>query len=372
MNHTYPGKVIDSDTGLVEVTITTDNGPEIHEYTHGSAVNIPNGTLVEMDFRKSRVTGELFPRAVRIVQPETKSHNWEKRGKFYFSKEVRTGFDLALFSATRHGFGTLLLHGASGVGKTSAIYAMADWINDNLDQYPDIKRQMEAHGISEIASHVEHIQKLRYGPQLLGRKDLVKNGDGSETKQTLSLFTEMIERGFVIIGLDEINRTAPSIANILLSLLDFQGRIEVDGYEIKRGPMVIVVATINEKFWFTGTTAMDLALRRRFRYDATVTFPPPNVQVDILMDQEPGLKHHYATVISAIFAMLRSNDKLPNKPVDISPDAALSVAESTVWFAEQNHPNPVREAFQYTVMPKITEKSVEPIFLAALNEYALE
>ena len=81
-----------------------------------------------------------------------------------------------------------------------------------------------------------------------------------------SQFVRAVEAGNHVILLDELNRANPSLLNTLMPLLD--GRrftyLEEKGAKIQVGAGTVFFATMNEGAGYTGTSALDRAVRDRF------------------------------------------------------------------------------------------------------------
>lgn len=81
-----------------------------------------------------------------------------------------------------------------------------------------------------------------------------------------SQFVRAVEAGNHVILLDELNRANPSLLNTLMPLLD--GRrftyLEEKGSKIRVGAGTVFFATMNEGAGYTGTSALDRAVRDRF------------------------------------------------------------------------------------------------------------
>jgi len=110
-----------------------------------------------------------------------------------------------------------------------------------------------------------------------------------------SRFAEAVsaERGTVL--LDELSRDRGGNAhNIILTLLDRQGYMSLDEHEdspiIRKGAHVCFISTANVGMEYTGTEALDKALRDRMDVVIDMDFPPKEYEVKILMFRCPGLR----------------------------------------------------------------------------------
>lgn len=100
-----------------------------------------------------------------------------------------------------------------------------------------------------------------------------------------SQFDKAICDGNIVILLDEINRVHPSILNTLLPLLDARGftYLEEKGSNITVGPGVVFFATMNEGAVYTGTTAIDVALKDRFPRIIEVKYLEADKEAELLV-----------------------------------------------------------------------------------------
>lgn len=102
-----------------------------------------------------------------------------------------------------------------------------------------------------------------------------------------SLFVRVLRGGNAVILLDEINRNSPTVNNVLNPLLDARGAtyLEELGETIRVGPNVVFFATMNEGSVYTGTHAMDAALRDRWPRVVEVAYLPRDREVSLLMSR---------------------------------------------------------------------------------------
>lgn len=121
----------------------------------------------------------------------------------------------------------------------------------------------------------------------LGRKGIGEDGTYYE-KSEFIMHLEGIERPPGLIVLDEINRVPPSMANMLMSLLDNRKEIYVPetGETVRVHPEVLWAATMNEGNGFGGTFPIDDALADRLSYVIPRDFPPEDDEVKILVARE--------------------------------------------------------------------------------------
>lgn len=121
-----------------------------------------------------------------------------------------------------------------------------------------------------------------------------------------SLFDRVLSKGNVVICLDELNRASPSICNVLNPLLDARGQtyLEDKGGQIVVGPNVVFFATINEGAIYTGTHAMDAALRDRWPRIVEVTYLPRAKEAQLLISRT-GIGETQANALVEIASQIR-------------------------------------------------------------------
>jgi nitric oxide reductase NorQ protein len=137
------------------------------------------------------------------------------------------------------------------------------------------------------------------------------------------------DRGVVL--LDEMSRAVRDAFNIFLPLLDRQGYLAMDESEdggiIKKGAGVSFVATANVGLEYTGTEALDKALKERFRI-IRMGFPPREWETKILVNRCPGLKAGQASRLVGIAEKQRELATLENEFVEqISTRMLLAAGE---------------------------------------------
>lgn len=155
----------------------------------------------------------------------------------------------------------VLLTGASGYGKTAAYQALAkflefDFIRVNCASITDVK---------EWFGHHE-----------------ARNGS---TLFVPTRMTELMERGNVVILLDETNRVESWLTNSLFGILDHERATEVHDRKITVGPNVIFGMTMNIGAKYAGTFVADAAFTNRVDITASLGAPPPDVELEILKQQ---------------------------------------------------------------------------------------
>jgi len=137
-----------------------------------------------------------------------------------------------------------------------------------------------------------------------GSKTL-ENGQVSWRK---SLFAQAVEKGGVVILLDELNRATPNVLNPLLPLLDRTRAsfIEEVGEVLHVGPGVVFIATLNQGLEFTGTTRLDKALADRFGVTIEAGYLDEEAECALIV-QRTGLDHVSAHKLAKVASTLRAN-----------------------------------------------------------------
>lgn len=100
-----------------------------------------------------------------------------------------------------------------------------------------------------------------------------------------SQFVRAVEAGNHVILLDELNRANPHLLNTLMPLLD--GRrftyLEEKGDKICVGPGTVFFASMNEGAGYTGTSALDRAIRDRFPRAVELTYLGEADEIQLLV-----------------------------------------------------------------------------------------
>ena len=173
--------------------------------------------------------------------------------------------------------------GAAGCGKTEAALQLA--------------------AIAGFSAFVQDCSIVREPRDWFGSKT-VKDGSISWVD---SQFVRAVTRGNTVILLDEANRASLTVGNSLLPLLDRrrQTLVEERGSVVTVAPGTIFVATMNEGAAYTGTSAMDAALRDRFPRVIEMTYLPMNDEVNLLV-QRTGVDSDIARKLVEVAAKTRA------------------------------------------------------------------
>jgi hypothetical protein len=100
-----------------------------------------------------------------------------------------------------------------------------------------------------------------------------------------SQFVKAVEAGNHVILLDELNRANPHLLNTLMPLLDARRftYLEEKGDKICVGPGTVFFASMNEGAGYTGTSALDRAIRDRFPRIVEMTYLGEKDEINLLV-----------------------------------------------------------------------------------------
>lgn len=112
-----------------------------------------------------------------------------------------------------------------------------------------------------------------------------KNIDGGRVVWNESLFVKALETGGHVLVLDEFTRGHQTVMNPLNPLLDGRGftYVEEKGGVVRVGANTVFFATMNEGASYTGTHAIDAAMRDRWQRTIEVTYLPREQEVELLI-----------------------------------------------------------------------------------------
>lgn len=249
--------------------------------------------------------------------------------KYFYMQEEVIHVLKSLEKLSREHPVNILVTGRQGCGKSSLI------------------RQFAAYFKRPFA--VFQIGQLSEPGQLFGEHGL-KSG---ETYYQEFLFPKAITTPRCIIHLEEINRPEhPKALNELFSVLSEDRSIWVDQLGlIKVAEEVIFFASMNEGEEFTGTDAIDVALRDRF-YIIPVDYLPRDIEKNVLINKT-GISEKKADLIIKVLGHLRSD---PQIDTTISVRHSLMISELMVSGAA------LREALVYSL--SITRDIIESLLLS--------
>jgi len=231
----------------------------------------------EFNVELGGVVGKAVTTPEPVIVPDVHAHNltvdWDKVPRphpatFYVLPEVWE----QLCFAVAYGENALLI-GPQGSGKSELGYMVAQGMGYDIDAF-------------------------NFGATQEPRQMLIGNTNFDKVKGTWfskSRFVKAIERDRGVVLLDELTRDRGASAhNIILTLLDRQGYLALDEDEttpvIKKGDGVAFLGTANIGAQYTGTEALDAALRGRFGTIVDLTWPPKEYEIKILMNRSPGLR----------------------------------------------------------------------------------
>lgn len=184
--------------------------------------------------------------------------------------------------------------------------------------------------------------------------------DGS-TVFIRSQFAREIERGDLVVVLDEFNRLEPWLHNTLFPLLDEDGSTVVHDEEFRIGSNVVVVGTINTGYQYTGTFELDEALYNRFELLLEVGPLPPREEANVLVSRT-GVNGDKAERIVKVANVLRDME------VVCSTRTTLLVSRMVASGLS------IREAFEMAIVRRIPQesggKSLRKSVVDALNVQA--
>lgn len=111
-----------------------------------------------------------------------------------------------------------------------------------------------------------------------------------------SQFVKAVEAGNHVILLDELNRANPHLLNTLMPLLDARRftYLEEKGDKICVGPGTVFFASMNEGAGYTGTSALDRAIRDRFPRVVELTYLGEDDEINLLV-KRVGVSDEIAT-----------------------------------------------------------------------------
>lgn len=261
--------------------------------------------------------GELTPADMSDLVSNVKIEPIPTSG-YYVNPEQRLVFNTALGMSLRHPEKAvkLMMVGPSGYGKTTL---------------PRLFAQLTGKRFLRM-----NCATVRDPEEWFGYREAQ---DGS-TVFVRSQFAQALEKGNLVVVLDEFNRLEPWLHNTLFPLLDDDGATVVHDEQFKIGPGVIVVGTINTGYRYTGTFELDEALMNRFEFILEVGPMPTLEEVKVLIERT-NIDEPQAKSIVRMANTLRQND------IICSTRSTLLMANMVTAGLQ------VREAFETAVVKRI-------------------
>lgn len=123
-----------------------------------------------------------------------------------------------------------------------------------------------------------------------------------------SQFVRAVEAGNHVILLDELNRANPHLLNTLMPLLDARRftYLEEKGDKICVGPGTVFFASMNEGAGYTGTSALDRAIRDRFPRVVELTYLEEEDEIKLLVNRV-GVNQEIATRLVGMANKIRQD-----------------------------------------------------------------
>lgn len=259
----------------------------------------------------------MFYPKIKYTEPELKKETQTVNG-YYIDPDARVVFNSALrmSKAVPDKAVKMMMMGPSGYGKTTLprIFAEAAGMDFMRMNCATVRDSEEWFGYREAR-------------------------DGT-TVFVRSAFAKALEKGGIVMVLDEFNRLEPWLHNTLMPLLDHDGKTVVHDEEFKIGPNVILVGTINLGYRFTGTFELDEAVMNRFEFTLEVG-AMPFVEEKGVLQQRTGVKEDIAHKICTIAQTLRERE------VPCSTRSTLLIAQMVVTGLG------LREAFEFGVIRRL-------------------
>jgi MoxR-like ATPase len=234
--------------------------------------------LTPTEVPRSAKSGKSLPpvRATKVPAMPTKKKapTWLKpmpdAEEFYVERPVWEEVCYAI------NFGSnLLFTGPSGCGKSELIWRAASALGKTVEAF-----NMGAMSEPRTA--------------LIGAMHLTEKG----TKFVESRFVPAVQSDKAVVLLDELTRTTKGASNLLLPLLDDQRYLSLDEAEapriIERHENNCICATANIGMEYTGTDALDKAMKDRFSSGLIeLTFPPAE-QEAVILQKRTGVDRRIA------------------------------------------------------------------------------
>lgn len=295
-------------------------------------------TVVDEQHNKNK----WYPiKSVEVIEEETIEETAEEitaietlNSDYFIPDDFALAFQLAQHTVKNGSHLNIIMKGPSGEGKTAFFDAIAD----------------------EAEVDVFHMNCATVlDPEKWFGKTQLKDG---ETFFEKTKFTEVVEKGHVVILLDEINRVAAEIANSLLPLLDYRRKTTVGNYDIVCGEGIVFGMTANIGFQYTGTDQIDVALKNRNLITLQVKRKPKNVELQIIKRKYPDIDDDGITFIVDICNAIRDvvEEILEEEgfvDIDVSTRTALGMAEMIYMLTAAELPVDKAQILNYTIFNSV-------------------
>ena len=153
----------------------------------------------------------------------------------------------------------------------------------------------------------------------------------SNTVESKTDMSKIIEQGNAIICLDDASRARPHIWNPMFSMLDDDRKVSIHGVDIVCGPNVIFAMTANIGWNYVGTFELDPALESRIGAFLEIGVMPEREEITLLI-LRTNIDKPIAVVIVEFMVKLRNivqKDGMDNEEdleIDPSPRSSLGIA----------------------------------------------
>lgn len=275
-----------SESGGVEMIATPVKISGRGRGTTGTT-EIDDGGLVGESEKTDVGTGTTDPMANFLRETIKEAIKTETKASpltgYYIERDVRSAFTTAkrISDGNPQRAVKLMMVGPSGYGKTTL---------------PRLFAQVTGMGFYRM-----NCASIRDPEEWFGYREA---RDGS-TVFLKSEFIKLLEAGNLVVVLDEFNRLEPWLHNTLFPMLDDDGCTVIHDEKVAIGPNVIVVATINTGYKYTGVFELDEALMNRFEFVLSVGPLPVNEEENVLIERTGVNKKVAQTIVNVASEMRR-------------------------------------------------------------------